>query len=76
MQRYAGIGAVMRDKSLAVKYLARVTLLPSAIGIDAKALPAEQAEVKKFMEIGALWVASKRCILVGGPGTRCTIGCM
>ena len=32
----------------------RISLLPSAIGIDAKAPPAEQAEAKKFIE----WVLS------------------
>ncbi len=54
VQSSAGIGAVLGDKSLAVKYLDPVTLLPSAIGIDAKAPPAEQAEAKKFIE----WVLS------------------
>jgi iron(III) transport system substrate-binding protein len=54
VQSSAGIGAVLGDKSLAVKYLDPVTLLPSAIGIDAKAPPAEQAEAKKFIA----WVLS------------------
>ena len=54
VQSSAGIGAVLGDTSLAVKYLDPVTLLPSAIGIDAKAPPAEQAEAKKFIE----WVLS------------------
>ena len=54
VQSSAGIGAALGDKSLAVKYLDPVTLLPSAIGIDAKAPPAEQAEAKKFVE----WVLS------------------
>ncbi len=37
VQSSAGIGAAIADKKLAVKYLNPVTLLPSAIGIDAKA---------------------------------------
>jgi iron(III) transport system substrate-binding protein len=50
VQSSAGIGAVLGGKNLAVKYLPPVTLLPSAIGIDAKAPAAEQAEAKKFIE--------------------------
>jgi ABC-type Fe3+ transport system substrate-binding protein len=37
VQSSAGIGAVLGDHQLVVKYLNPVTLLPSAIGIDAKA---------------------------------------
>src|SRR5262249_10280939 len=50
VQSSAGIGAVLGDKNLAVEYLNPATLLPSAIGIDAKASPAEQAEAKKFVQ--------------------------
>jgi iron(III) transport system substrate-binding protein len=50
VQSSAGIGAVLGDKNLTVRYLDPVTLLPSAIGIDAKAPAAEQAEAKKFIE--------------------------
>ncbi len=50
VQSSAGIGAVLGDKQLAVKYLDPVTLLPSAIGIDAKAPVAEQKEAEKFIE--------------------------
>ncbi len=50
VQSSAAIGAALGDKKLAVKYLPPVTLLPSAIGIDAKAPAAEQAEAKKFIE--------------------------
>ena len=39
-----------RRRSLGVKYLNPVTLLPSAIGIDAKASPAVQAEAEQFVE--------------------------
>jgi iron(III) transport system substrate-binding protein len=50
VQSSAGIGAALGDKSLKVKYLNPVTLLPSAIGIDAKAPKAEQLEAEKFIE--------------------------
>jgi len=50
VQSSAGIGAALGAKNLAVTYLPPVTLLPSAIGIDAKAPPAEQAEAKKFIQ--------------------------
>ncbi len=50
VQSSAGIGAVLGDKDLAVKYLDPATLLPSAIGIDAKASAAERAEAEKFIE--------------------------
>jgi iron(III) transport system substrate-binding protein len=50
VQSSAGIGAVLGDKNLAVEYLNPVTLLPSAIGIDAKAPAAERAEAQKFVE--------------------------
>ncbi|HLI43332.1 MAG TPA: extracellular solute-binding protein [Acidimicrobiales bacterium] len=51
VQSSAGIGAEFTDKSLKVKYLDPVTLLPSCIGIDAKAPAAEQAEAKRFVEL-------------------------
>ena len=50
VQSSAAIGAALGDKKLAVRYLPPVTLLPSAIGIDAKAPAAEQAEARKFIE--------------------------
>ena len=49
VQSSAGVGAALGDKKLVVKYLDPVTMLPSAIGIDAKAPAAEQAEAKKFV---------------------------
>jgi iron(III) transport system substrate-binding protein len=49
VQSSAGIGAKLGDSSLEVKYLSPVTLLPSAIGIDAKASPAVQAEAEQFV---------------------------
>jgi iron(III) transport system substrate-binding protein len=50
VQSSAGIGAVVGGKNLAVTYLDPATILPSAIGIDAKAPAAEQAEAKKFID--------------------------
>jgi iron(III) transport system substrate-binding protein len=48
VQSSAGVGAVMTSKGLGLKYLNPVTLLPSAIGIDAKAPAAEQQEAEQF----------------------------
>ena len=49
VQSSAAIGAEIGDKNLGIAYLNPVTLLPSAIGIDAKAPAAEQAEAKQFI---------------------------
>jgi ABC-type Fe3+ transport system substrate-binding protein len=56
VQSSAGIGAEMTDASLKVSYLDPITLLPSAIGIDAKASKAEQTEAEKFVK----YVLSKK----------------
>jgi iron(III) transport system substrate-binding protein len=66
VQSSAGIGAALGDKKLAVKYLDPVTLLPSAIGIDAKAPAAEQAEAKKFIEF-VLSPAGQKVMQSGDP---------
>jgi iron(III) transport system substrate-binding protein len=66
VQSSAGIGAAMGDKNLAVKYLNPVTVLPSAIGIDAKAPAAEQAEAKKFIAF-VLSPAGQRVMQSGDP---------
>lgn len=50
VQSSAGIGAKLADAKLRVKYLNPVTVLPGAIGINAKASPAVQAEAKRFVE--------------------------
>ncbi len=50
VQSSAGVGAALGDKSLRVEYLSPATLLPSAIGIDAKAPKAVQQEAEKFIE--------------------------
>jgi len=44
------IGATFTDKNIGLEYLDPATLLPSAIGIDAKASPQVQAEAKQFVE--------------------------
>ncbi len=66
VQSSAGIGAALGDKSLAVKYLDPVTLLPSAIGIDAKAPAAEQAEARKFIAY-VLSPAGQHVMQTGDP---------
>ena len=48
VQSSAAIGALLGDKNIGIEYPDPVTLLPSAIGIDAKAPAAEQAEAKQF----------------------------
>jgi iron(III) transport system substrate-binding protein len=66
VQSSAGIGAALGDASLHVKYLNPVTLLPSAIGIDAKASAAEQAEAKRFEEF-VLSPAGQHVMQTGDP---------
>lgn len=48
IQSSAGVGASIKTPSIKVSYLNPVTLLPSAIGIDAKAPKQEQLEAEKF----------------------------
>jgi iron(III) transport system substrate-binding protein len=50
VQSSAAIGAELGDKNIGIAYLDPVTLLPSAIGIDAKAPRAEQLEAEKFID--------------------------
>jgi iron(III) transport system substrate-binding protein len=66
VQSSAGIGAVLGDKQLTVKYLDPVTLLPSAIGIDAKAPAAERSEAEKFIEF-VLSPAGQKVMQSGDP---------
>jgi iron(III) transport system substrate-binding protein len=66
VQSSAGVGAVLGDKNLAVEYLNPVTLLPSAIGIDAKASSAEQAEAEKFVQF-VLSPAGQKVMQTGDP---------
>ena len=66
VQSSAGIGAALGDKKLAVKYLDPVTLLPSAIGIDARAPAAERAEAEKFISF-VLSPAGQKVMQSGDP---------
>lgn len=45
----AAVGALHTRPTLAVRYLAPVTELPSAIGVDARASKAERAEAHRFL---------------------------
>jgi iron(III) transport system substrate-binding protein len=66
VQSSAGIGAVLGDKKLTVKYLDPVTVLPSAIGIDAQAPAAERAEAEKFISF-VLSPAGQKVMQSGDP---------
>ena len=55
-----------RPRTSASAYLTPVTLLPSAIGIDAKAPAAEQAEAEKFIEF-VLSPAGQKVMQSGDP---------
>ena len=66
VQSSAAIGAALGDKSIGISYLNPVTLLPSAIGIDAKAPAAEQAEAEKFTEF-VLSPAGQKVMQSGDP---------
>jgi iron(III) transport system substrate-binding protein len=66
VQSSAAIGATFTDKSIGITYLSPATLLPSAIGIDAKAPAAEQAEAEKFIEF-VLSPAGQKVMQSGDP---------
>lgn len=66
VQSSAGIGAKLGDAKLRVKYLDPATLLPGAIGIDAKASPAVQAEAERFVEF-VLSPQGQRVMQSGDP---------
>jgi len=66
VQSSAGIGAVLGDKQLTVRYLNPVTLLPSAIGIDAKAPAAERKEAEEFIKY-VLSPAGQKVMQSGDP---------
>ena len=66
VQSSAGTGAVLGDKQLAVKYLNPVTLLPSAIGIDAKASATVRKEAEKFANF-VLSPAGQKVMQSGDP---------
>jgi iron(III) transport system substrate-binding protein len=69
VQSSAGIGSTFgpgSDPNLAVKYLNPVTILPSALGIDAKAPLAERQEAEKFIEY-VLSPAGQKVMQSGDP---------
>jgi len=66
VQSSAGLGAQPTDSSLKVSYLDPITLLPSAIGIDAKAPKAEQTEAEEFVKF-ALSKAGQHVMQTGDP---------
>ena len=66
VQSSAAIGATFTDKNVGIKYLSPATLLPSAIGIDAKASPQVQAEAKRFIEF-VLSPAGQKVMQSGDP---------
>ena len=66
VQSSAAIGATFTDKNIGIKYLSPATLLPSAIGIDAKASPQVQAEAKQFASF-VLSAAGQQVMQSGDP---------
>jgi iron(III) transport system substrate-binding protein len=66
VQSSAAIGATFTDKNLGIEYLDPATLLPSAIGIDAKASPQVQQEAEKFAEY-VLSSAGQKVMQSGDP---------
>ena len=66
VQSSAAIGATFSDKSLKVRYLNPVTILPSAIGIDAKAPKQEQVEAEEFASY-VLSPAGQKVMQSGDP---------
>jgi iron(III) transport system substrate-binding protein len=66
VQSSAAIGATFTDKNIGIKYLSPATLLPSAIGIDARAPAAEQAEAEKFVAF-VLSPAGQQVMQSGDP---------
>src|ERR1700761_8048213 len=66
VQSSAAIGATFTDKNIGIQYLDPATLLPSQLGIDAKASPTEQAEAKQFIEF-VLSPAGQKVMQSGDP---------
>ena len=66
VQSSAAIGATFTDKNIGIEYLSPATLLPSAIGIDAKASPQVQAEAKQFVSF-VLSAAGQQVMQSGDP---------
>ena len=66
VQSSAAIGAAIGSKVIGIKYLSPATLLPSAIGIDAKASPQVQAEAEQFVSF-VLSPAGQKVMQSGDP---------
>ena len=66
VQSSAAIGATFTDKNIGIKYLSPATLLPSAIGIDAKASPQVQSEAEQFISF-VLSPAGQQVMQSGDP---------
>lgn len=66
VQSTAAVGATFSDHDLGVEYLSPSTLLPSAIGIDAKAPAAARAEAETFVEY-MLSPAGQKIMETGDP---------
>jgi iron(III) transport system substrate-binding protein len=66
VQSSAAIGATLTDKNIGLEYLNPATVLPSAIGIDAKASPQVRAEAEKFITF-VLSPAGQKVMQTGDP---------
>src|SRR3984957_17158794 len=66
VQSSAAIGATFTSKNIGIEYLSPAPLLPSAIGIDAKASPQVQAEAEKFIDF-VLSPAGQKVMQSGDP---------
>jgi iron(III) transport system substrate-binding protein len=66
VQSSAATGATFTSKEIGVEYLNPVTILPSAIGIDAKASPQVQKEAEQFAEF-VLSPAGQKVMQSGDP---------
>ncbi|HEX6448416.1 MAG TPA: extracellular solute-binding protein [Trebonia sp.] len=66
VQSSAAIGATFTSKQIGVTYLNPVTILPSAIGIDAKASPQVQKEAEQFANF-VLSPAGQKVMQTGDP---------
>lgn len=66
IQSSAGIGAQFTTKTIKLAYLSPITVLPSAIGIDIAAPPAERAEAEQFISY-VLSAAGQRVMQSGDP---------
>jgi iron(III) transport system substrate-binding protein len=66
VQSSAGIGASLKTPGIKVRFLDPVTALPSAIGIDAKAPKAEQAEAEQFVDF-VMSPAGQKIMQSGDP---------